>query len=379
MPWRLVTVEQQRREFVMLAQQQAMPFRELCRRFGISPKVGYKWQERFAGAGEAGLRDRCRRPHQTRPQLSADLQEAIVGIRREHPCWGARKIRWILQRQGVDPVPAASAITRVLHRHGLIGADSPPGQRPWQRFEYPAPNDLWQMDFKAPVATLSGEQHILSVLDDHSRFVVGLQALSDQEGASVQAVLVALFRRYGLPEAMLMDNGTPWGDLAADRWGALAVWLMRLGLYVSHARVSHPQTVGKDERFHGTLERELLSRHQWRDGSHLQARLGPWREEYNGFRPHEALGMEVPASRYRLSLRSFPEQLAPIEYPPGMAVRKVQAKGFIYFQGRLLRVSKAFRGQPVGLRAMSVEGCWEVLFCHQVIRRLDLREWPKAE
>lgn len=376
MPWGAVTVEERRREFVMLAQQQAMPFQAVCRRFGISPRVGYKWQQRFAEAGEAGLVDRSRRPHQTRPQLPEDLQEAIVAMRREHPCWGARKIRKLLERQGLARVPAASAITRVLRRHGLLGPDAPPGQQPWVRFERPAPNELWQMDFKAPVVTLAGEVHILSVLDDHSRFVVGLQALSDQQGVSVQAQLQQLFGRYGLPEAMLMDNGSPWGDLASDEYGALAVWLMRLDIYVTHSRPAHPQTVGKDERFHGTLEKELLSRHQWRDAGHLQVRLDPWREEYNHVRPHEALGLEVPASRYRLSLRPLPEALAPIEYPPGMLVRKVQDKGIVHFQGRLVRVSKALRGQPVGLRPMSTDGCWEVLFCHQIIRRLDLRECP---
>lgn len=379
MPWGAVTVEAKRREFVMLAQQQTMPFQELCRRFGISPKIGYKWCHRFAESGEAGLQERSRRPHQTRPELPADLQEGIVVLRREHPCWGARTLRTLLEREGREPVPAASAITRVLHRHGLIGPEAPAGQRPWERFVRPAPNDLWQMDFKAPVRTLAGEGHILSVLDDHSRFAVGLQALPNQQGASVQAVLRVLFSRYGLPEAMLMDNGSPWGDLAADRWGALTLWLMRLAIYVTHSRPYHPQTVGKDERFHGTLQRELLSRHQWRDREHLQAQLDPWREQYNGVRPHQALEMAVPQSRYRPSLRPFPESLPPIEYPPGMEVRKVQAKGYLYFQGRLPRVSKAFRGQLVGLRPTSPDGCWEVLFCQQVIHRFDLRECPKAE
>jgi transposase InsO family protein len=379
MPWRLVTVEQQRREFVKLASQQAVPFRELCRRFGISARVGYKWQQRFREGGEAGLRDRSRRPHRTRPELPADRQQAIVAIRQEHPCWGARKIRWVLQGQGEEEVPATSTITTVLHRQGLIGPEAPPGQRPTQRFERPVPNDLWQMDFKAPVRTLAGQVHILSVLDDHSRFVLGVQALGAIAGALVQASLTRLFGQYGLPEAMLMDNGSPWGDAAAQAYGALTVWLMRLRIYVTHSRPYHPQTVGKDERFHGTLQRELLSGHQWQHAQHLQARLDPWREEYNHRRPHEALEMEVPASRYRPSLRAFPTQLEPVAYPAGMEVRRVQSKGWVHFQGRIVQVSRAFRGQPVGLRPMSRDGCWEVLFCHQIIRRIDLRECPKAE
>jgi len=379
MPWEPVTVEQQRREFVMFAQQGRVPFQDLCRRFGISPRIGYKWCHRYAEAGEAGLRDHSRRPHRRRPQLPAATQQAIVALRQAHPCWGARKIRRLLHNQGLHPVPATSSITAALHRHALIGADSPAGQRPWVRFEHPLPNGLWQMDFKAPVATQAGPQHVLSVLDDHSRFALSLQALPKQDGRSVQAALVAAFRRYGVPEAMLSDNGGPWGDLAADAYGALAVWLMRLGIYVTHSRPYHPQTVGKDERFHGTMQRELLARHQWRDGEHLQAHLDPWREQYNFLRPHEALALEVPASRYQPSLRAYPAQLEPIQYSPGLPVRKVQHGGEMHFGGRLLHVSKAFRGHPVGVRATDIDGLVEVLFCHQVIKRLTLGECPKAE
>lgn len=378
MPWEPVTVEEQRRELVKLAQQQHVPFREVCRRCGVTPKTGYKWRRRAAEEGLEGLRDRSRRPHRTQPEVPAPVQEAIVAWRQEHPCWGARKLRRLLQNQGYAPVPATSAITRVLHRHGLISPEAPAGQQAWQRFEHPAPNDLWQMDFKAPVKTLVGEVPILSVLDDHSRFLVGLEALPNKEGATVQAALQGLFRRYGIPTALLMDNGTPWGDLAAEEWSATSVWLMRLRIYVAHARPYHPQTVGKDERFHGTLERELLARRQWRDQSHLQEHLPPWRRVYNEVRPHEALQLEVPASRYRMSLRPFPEALAPILYPPGVEVRRVQDKGEVFFQGRVTRVSKAFRGYPVGLRPDRKEGSWEILFCQQVIHRFDLRECPKT-
>ena len=136
---------------------------------------------------------------------------------------------------------------------------------------------------------------------------------------------------------------------------------------------------GEDERFHGSLERKLLARHQWRDGEHLQAHLAPWRQQYNCLRPHEALELEVPASRYQPSLHPYPEQLEPIHYPPGMPVRKVQDKGRVHYQGRLLPVSQAFRGQPVGVRATATDGLVEVLFCHQVVKRLNLAECQKAK
>jgi transposase InsO family protein len=377
MPWEAVTVEQQRGEFVTLAEQRVLPFRELCRRFDIAPRTGYKWWARFREEGEAGLRDRSRRPHQTRPQVAPAVQEAVLAQREAHPCWGARKLRRLLAEAGVDPLPARSSITAVLHRHGRIDPDSPSGQQPWVRFERSAPNALWQMDFKAPLTTAAGRVDILSVLDDHSRFLVVLQVLQNQEGASVQEALVGAFRHYGLPDALLMDNGTPWGDLAADAWGSLAVWLMRLDISVTHSRPYHPQTLGKDERLHGTLERELLSRQAWQDRDQVRGRLAPWRHEYNHVRPHESLDLEVPASRYRPSPRPYPELVLPFEYPPGLPVRKVQDKGQVFFEGRLLRVSKAFRGERVALR-VGAEDRVEVLFRHQVIRRLSLRECPQA-
>jgi transposase InsO family protein len=157
------------------------------------------------------------------------------------------------------------------------------------------PNSLWQMDFKGPVNTLAGQAHPLTVLDDHSRFNLCLQALPNQQTAGVQDTLSDTFRRYGLPDRMAVDNGSPWGCDAEHLYTALTVWLIRLGVSVSHSRPYHPQTLGKDERFHGTLKRELLNRRQWQDRSDLQKSLDPWREEYNWIRPHEAWDWRFPA------------------------------------------------------------------------------------
>jgi hypothetical protein len=210
-------------------------------------------------------------------------------------------------------------------------------------------------------------------LDDCSRFNLCLQALPNQQTIGVQRALMDTFHQYGLPDTLLVDNGSPWGSDPEHPYTPLTVWLIRLQIQVSHSRPYHPQTLGKDERFHGTLQRELLSRSQWQDGVHLQGALDPWRQVYNFERPHEALGLEVPASRYQPSLRSFPETLPPIEYPRGVAIRKVQQLGEFYFQGRTLRISKAFRGYSVGLQPTLIDGVFDVLFCHQKISQIDLR------
>ena len=247
--------------------------------------------------------------------------------------------------------------------------NSPSGQQPWQRFEHPAPNCLWQMDFKEPVKTLAGPVQPLTILDDHSRFNLCLQALPNQQTTTVQGTLCTIFRRYGLPDRMLMDNGSPGGDAGNQPCTQLTVWLLHVGICVSHSRPYHPQTMGKDERFHRTLTREVLTQAQ----THLQHDLGKWRTIYNHDRPHEALALAVPANRYQPSLRPFPEPLPSIDYDHGTTVRKVQQEGVLHFRWQVIKVSKAFRGYPMGIRPLPEEGRYDVLFCHHRIKTIDLR------
>ena len=379
MPWRASTTVSLRQELVQFAGRQTVCLSELCRRYGISRKTGYKWLRRFQTAGPAGLVDRSRRPHRSVGQTPPPLEAAVVALRQAHPAWGARKLRRRLQTLGHPAVPAVSTVTRILHRHALI-APASPGAEPgrWQRFEHPVPNSLWQMDFKGRVATLAGFGHPLTILDDHSRFNLCLQVLPDQRTPGVQATLTGTFRTYGLPDGLLMDNGSPWGDDADHPWTPLTVWLVRVGTRVAHSAPYHPQTLGKDERFHRTLEAEVLTTRQWRDLVHCQGACDRWRTVYNTERPHEALDFAVPASRYHPSLRPFPEVLPPIEYPAGLPVRKVQQGGHCTFQGRSFTVPKAFAGYPIALRPTHVDGVFAVLFRHQRLLELDLRRVPKV-
>lgn len=373
MPWQEVSTVSLRQEFVTMVQHGTVNISELCRRYGVSRKTGYKWLGRYRREGPAGLPDRSRRPHQYPGQTPAGLEAALVALRQQHPAWGARKLRRRLQTLGRAPVPACSTVTAILHRHGLIAPEGPGGRQPWVRFEHPAPNSLWQMDFKGPMRTLAGRCHPLGILDDHSRFNLCLRALPNEQTAEVQAALTATFRRYGLPDTLLADNGSPWGCDWAHPYTPLTVWLLRLGVGVSHGRPYHPQTQGKEERFHRTLETELLRTQQWRDLAHCQAAFDRWRESYNTERPHDALALAVPASRYQSSLRAFPATLPPIVYPTGMAVCRVQQGGQLSVHGRTLRVQKAFAGYPVGLHPTETDGIFTVWFCSHCIAQLDLR------
>jgi transposase InsO family protein len=267
-------------------------------------------------------------------------------------------------------VPAASTITGILAREGLLR----PGrrlQRDWQRFEAEAPNELLQMDFKGHVPAGRQRCHPLTIIDDHSRFSLCIAACTDERRETVQTQLTKVFERYGLPERILTDNGSPWGSAGQGDHTRLTAWLIRLGIGVSHGRPHHPQTQGKNERFHRTLVAEVLSRKAvWRDIDELQRAFDAWRDVYNFERPHDALGLDVPASRYRPSPRPFPSPLPPVEYECGAEVRKVRDNGQIKFGGRLWFVGKAFYGEPVAIRPVAAD-VWDVYYCRQVIAHLD--------
>lgn len=374
MPWRELSIMDQREEFVRLASVAGANRSALCRRFGISRDKGYKWLRRYAAAGRSGLKDRSPRPLHSPGRVGAEVEAAVLAIReRSNDAWGGRKIAKVMQSNGAIEVPAASTITAILRRHGRLARREGEHPGPFQRFERAAPNELWQMDFKGHFPLVEGRCHPLTVLDDHSRYALGVEACADEQDATVRARLVPLFSRYGLPFEMLMDNGAPWGDAGDQPFTALTVWLMRLGIRVIHGRPYHPQTQGKDERFHRSLKAEVLHGNSFGDLAACQCAFDTWRHIYNHERPHEALGLEPPGTRYRVSPRAFPEKLPPIEYSPGDAVRKVSSDGCVSFKGQSWRIGKAFRGQHVAVRPARDDGVFTVHYCAQAIATLDLR------
>jgi transposase InsO family protein len=361
-----------RLELVRLAQQGELSVRELCRRFRISAPPGDKWLARFSAEGAGGLKHRSHRPHHQPQRSSAELEALVMAVRQRHPVWGGRKIRKVLAREGAPWRPSASTVSAILRRHGRLAPALRP-QHALRHFEHQEPNELWQMDFKGDFALERGRCHPLTVLDDHSRFALALAACANQREATVRERLGSIFRIYGLPRRMLADNGPPFGTSGQEAFSTLEVWLMRLGIELRHGRPRHPQTQGKDERFHRTLKLEVRRNQQLRDLRHAQREFDRWREIYNHQRPHQALGLEVPASRYRPSPRPFPELLPHLDSAPDLIVRKVQRDAEIYFARRQFKIGKAFIGPPVALRPTTTDGVCTVLFNNTEIRRLALR------
>jgi hypothetical protein len=230
------------------------------------------------------------------------------------------------------------------------------------------------MDFKGHMPLAGGGRcHPLTVVDDHSRYNLCLAACADEQRNTVQNRLELTFRRYGLPEAFFVDNGNPWGDSSGQRWTKFAVWLLKLGVDVLHSRPYHPQSRGKNERFHRTLKAEVFALRQFRDLAEVQRAFDDWRTVYNLQRPHQALGQDVPASRFRPSTRSMPDRLPEVEYDEHEIVRSVPTtKDYISFKGRPWIVPRAFRGERVAIRPLDTEHRYGVFFAAHQIATIDL-------
>lgn len=374
MPWKECSSVSSRLEFVLLARAPGANIRQLCRAFGVSPKTGYKWLGRFDADGEAGLQDQSRRPLHSPGRSADELEQQVLLLHRTYPCWGSRKLRALLPEH--LPRPHASTIDAILRRHHCrIEGASQSSQSASCRFEHPAPNLLWQMDFKGhfPLTDArAGRCHPLTVLDDHSRYALCLHACANETTPTVQGALVKAFRQYGLPQRITADNGSPWGVRQAQGLSKLEVWLIRLGVQISHSRPYHPQTQGKDERFHRTLKLELIDRQGFQSLAQCQQAFDRWRERYNLIRPHQALDQQPPVTRYRASGRPYPENLPSVEYEPGEHLLKVRPKGQVTFRGRLVFIGEGLAGQYVAIRPGATDGVFDAYYCHHLVRQIDL-------
>lgn len=375
----------QKIDFVMLSQQKNVSFSELCRRFNVSRPTGYKWCSRYNFKGVEGLEEHSRSPKHSPLKICHEIEDIIVDLRRSEPEWGPKKIHRLLlnmQRQGSYPytqVPAQSTIGSVLKRRGLISDHKSQVPHSWERFEYDYPNDLWQMDYKGEFLMRNNHYcYPLTILDDHSRFNLVLQACSNQRHGTVQQHLTTAFRKYGMPTMILCDNGPPWG-LAGQNMQAegksitkLEKWMIRLNIKLIHGRAYHPQTQGKEERFHKTLKGELLNYKSMKDFIHCQQEFDYWRTKYNNRRPHEAIELEMPANRYRVSSRVFPEKLPEYEFYSYDSVRKVDETGRMHFKGKKYRVGKAFNGDQLAVRPTDQENTYDVIYFDKLIRKIYL-------
>ena len=376
MPWKETKPMDERVRFIGAVSSRHYSMAELCRIYGISRKTGYKWVQRYAEESVDGLKDRSRRPARSPRRSEARCVEALLGERRAHPLWGARKLLVRLGRAHPDwPWPSASTAAAIFKRHGLV---QPRRRRPRRDapgklyIEAPGANDLWTADFKGQFRLGDRQKcYPLTVADRCSRFLLGCRVVPGTTYAATRSVFEELFATYGLPSAMLTDNGPPFaGHFSPRRLSRLTVWWIRLGIEPLHIERGHPEQNGSHERMHRTLKAET-ARPPAADLTRQQARFDCFRQEYNEERPHEGIGMKMPGELYQSSPRPYPSRLPPLEYPGHFELRRSAARG-IRWQGRKLYISEVLEGEILGLEEVD-DGLWSIYFGPLLLGRYDQR------
>ena len=343
MPWESKTVEKQRREFVEKAIQKETSISGLCREYGISRPTAYKWIERFQNGGD--LADRSHEALFKPRKTPIEKEELILYTRLEHPTWGPRKIKRFLYEKGYAQLPATSTIADILKRNNCISKEATEAHTPWKRFEKDKPNDMWQMDHKGNFGLCNGVRCFpLTILDDCSRFSLCINAKDNERWSPTKACLERVFEEYGMPKSILCDNGNPWGS-SGTGYTMFDIWLMQLNVLPIHGRILHPQTQGKDERFHRTLKEDVLKRTVLKDLEHAQEEFDKFRYCYNYERPHESLGLDVPAKHYKVSETQYIGIPKEPEYDTGKQLRKVNYKGYVSIDRHRYYLSDSFIGK----------------------------------
>ena len=379
MPWQESDTMDQRLQFVRDALSERFDMTDLCARYGVSRKIGYKWLARFEAEGKAGLVNRSRRPHTCPTAIRPALAELLCEFRRLHPDWGARKLLKVLRGRHpeIEDWPAASTTAELLARRGLVRRRR--RRRPHQHpgvvpITTQAPNDLWTADFKGQFRTGNGVYcYPLTIADQPTRFLVSCHGVLSTETITARPVFERAFREYGLPRAIRTDNGVPFATQSIHGLSYLNVWWMRLGIAHQRIHPGCPQENGAHERMHRTLKRSAIKPVQRTCGAQ-QKRFDAFRLEYNTERPHEALGQETPASRYRASSRSYPSTLPIPEYPGHYLVKRVTEAGTFRFQHRLLYIANALVNEYIGLEETD-DGVWTIYFTNVLIATLDERDF----
>jgi putative transposase len=354
MPWNELHVEQIREEFINEVLHEEMTFARLCRTYGVSRKTGYKWLARHEESGQEGLRDLSRAPHSNPYEVTQDVVELILAIRRKHPTWGPRKLLEVLQKTvAKTPWPVPSTIGRILKRNGLVIArrarrHATPYTRPFASCE--ESNDLWCADFKGWFKTRDGKRcDPLTISDAASRYLLRCQIVTRPDYDHAQPVFETTFREYGMPRAIRTDNGAPFASVGLGGLSKLSVWLLKHGVKVERIEPGNPQQNGRHERMHRTMKDDALKPPQ-ANARQQQRALDQFRDEYNNERPHESLNMQCPADVYSLSPREFPERVADFEYPEHDFVRGIRTNGQMRWRGKKVFVSDTLKGEHIGLR-----------------------------
>ena len=372
MPWRASSVMEEKLRFVYEYERDEETMRELCIRYGISRETGYVWLRRYRQRGVRGLveLDRATRHHPN--QSSAEVEQAVLGLREAHMRWGPRKLKRILERdQPGRRWPAASTIGEIVKRAGLVVPQkkrrrTEPYTEPLAHAEQS--NRVWCADFKGWFRSGDGTRiDPLTITDAWSRYLLRCQAVEKTDTERVHAIFEAAFRENGLPESIRTDNGAPFASSALGGLSRLAVWWIKLGIHHERIQAGHPEQNGRHERMHRTLKQDLRLADNWRA---QQRELDRFRQDFNHVRPHEALDMQTPAAAYQPSLKPYPDRLPEVEYPDIMEVRTIKSHGHFRWKKKDIFLTEVLWGESVGLLPIG-NNLFNIYFAHQPLVGFD--------
>ena len=388
MPWQERCAVDQRRLFVGEYLTQRWTLTELCERFAISRKTGYKWLARYETGGKPALANRSRRPHGHPATTSDRVVQRLLETRARFPRWSIGKVvTWLRRRYPRTAWPCRTTAYAVLQRAGVAGTRKRP--RPGggrasvssrALTDPTAPNTVWTTDFKGKF--LLGDAtycHPFTLRDGFSRFVLRCDGVPAESYPCTRPLFERAFAEFGLPECIRSDNGTPFASTGLAGLSRLSVWWRQLGIRVERIDPGCPEQNGSHEHFHGVLKR-ATTRPPGRNPSAQQRRFEAFRQEYNEQRPHDALGGAAPASLYRRSPRRLPRTLPAVEYPGYWEVRGADSSGVITFHGRALNVTRALANQDLGLEEID-DAVWRVWFLTTPLGHFDERQgrWVRPQ
>ena len=351
MPWESKTVEEIRKEFIEAAKT-TNNFSSLCRKFGITRRTGYKWIERAKTTNDYSDRSHARKIVNNKTNL--ETENIILTLRKENPGWGAKTLRKVLENQGCENLPCIKTFNNILKRNDCITKEESLKHKPFVRFEKELCNEMWQTDFKGEFLMQDNNKCFpLDIIDDHSRFLIKIKALTSTANAVIPCFKEA-FYEYGMPNSILSDNGAQFAGFKQG-YTHFEKWLMNNNILPIHGRIKHPQTQGKIERFHRTMKNELLNHNDFTDVNDADLALQNWRIKYNNIRPHEALNMKCPADIYTPSDREYTDTVKKYEYGGQHHVIKVNSWGYVRFDKWQVYLSETmideyieFRPNPLG-------------------------------
>jgi transposase InsO family protein len=373
MPWKEQTMSEQRKSLVEEIKLGEENLSSICRKYGITRPTAYKWL--YRSETDASFSEHSRMPLHSPTRTEKSIEDLIIHARNEHQFWGSRKLKAYLERRYGIVFPCANTINNILHRHGLISREASLSATPYKRFERKYSNDLWQTDFKGHFEMSDGNRcHALTVTDDFSRYNLCISAKDNECLPGVLESFLSLFEEYGLPNSILCDNGAPWG--VSSYFGGYTKFeaiLLDYDILPIHGRPLHPQTQGKEERFHRTLKRELLNNTEIKDLPSAQEKFDLFRKKYNEIRPHCALDYAVPADRYEKSKRKMPKQIYEWEYESGIEVRKVR-NGYINFKNINFFFSEAFEGKNLALIYSPEDEILYIVYRNFMLAQMSMKE-----